>query len=278
MRIMTSNIWGDYFGNEVSSRENGIFSVFEKYDADVIGLQEVTESWYKSRLFKNLSENYNFVGTEIFNSRNHTPLAIKKEYSIIANGYERLCDTPDKSKSITWAVVENKDYRFAVCNTHFWWMNGQQSEADKKILFPVVGDLAYADAETHNKLRTKNAEQMSSLMKRLSEKYSCAVFAFGDMNTTISAEVFKIYKENNIHHLWDDAPEKDYMCSIHGNPERGEDGLFHGKKTTDDYILSIDHIVGLGKNFSVSRYRLAEDQEALDATDHSPVYADIVLK
>ena len=33
----------------------------------------------------------------------------------------------------------------------------------------VVGEIAYADAETHNKLRAKNAEQMSELMKYLSE-------------------------------------------------------------------------------------------------------------
>ena len=30
MRIMTSNIWGDYFGNEVSSREGQLYSVYKK--------------------------------------------------------------------------------------------------------------------------------------------------------------------------------------------------------------------------------------------------------
>ena len=51
MRIMTSNIWGDYFGNETSSRENQLFDVFEKYDADIIGMQVVPDSWYKSGIF-----------------------------------------------------------------------------------------------------------------------------------------------------------------------------------------------------------------------------------
>ena len=70
MRIMTSNIWGDYFGNEVSSRENQLSDVFEKYDADVIGMQEVTDSWYKSSIFKKLSEKYMLIGTELFNNTN----------------------------------------------------------------------------------------------------------------------------------------------------------------------------------------------------------------
>ena len=45
MRIMTSNIWGDYFGNEVDSREGQLYDVYKKYDADVIGVQEATAKW-----------------------------------------------------------------------------------------------------------------------------------------------------------------------------------------------------------------------------------------
>ena len=37
VRIMTSNIWGDYFGNEVTRREDQLFEVYMKYAADVIG-------------------------------------------------------------------------------------------------------------------------------------------------------------------------------------------------------------------------------------------------
>lgn len=92
------------------------------------------------------------------------------------------------------------------------------------------------------------------------------------------------------------ADEKDTVCSVHGNPERGEDGKFHGQKatpeqvaefrrilclpeasTSDGYFSSIDHIVALGDNFKVCQYRIVEDKDALDASDHSPVYADISL-
>ena len=206
------------------------------------------------------------------------PIAIKKSFNLIAKGFEYLENTPDKSKSISWAVFENGDKKVAVCNTHFWWMDGNQSESDKKILKPHIGEVAYWSKSQHDELRTKNAKQLSALMKQLSERFGCTVFAFGDMNTTISSDVFKIYSENNIKRLFDLACERDEVCSIHGNPKRGEDGKFHGEKTKDDYKCSIDHIVGLGDGFSVKEYRIVEAQDALDVTDHSPVYADIILK
>ena len=41
--------------------------------------------------------------------------------------------------------------------------------------------------------------------------------------------------------------------------------------------MSIDHMVGYGEGYKVSEYYIVEDQDALDATDHSPVYVDIEL-
>ena len=45
---MTSNIWGDYFNNPVEDREKLLFDVFDRYKPDILGLQEVNKSWYKS--------------------------------------------------------------------------------------------------------------------------------------------------------------------------------------------------------------------------------------
>ena len=79
-----------------------------------------------------------------------------------------------------------------------------------------------------------------------------------------------------IRHLWDLAETKTDICSHHGDPVLGEDGKYHGKKTAAAHTGSIDHIVGLGQ-FTVQNYAVVEDQDALDATDHSPVYADVTL-
>ena len=63
--------------------------------------------------------------------------------------------------------------------------------------------------------------------------------------------------------------------SHHGDPLRGEEDKYHGSKTFKDSTHSIDHIIALGEEFKVMQYRIVEDQDALDATDHSPVYVDI---
>lgn len=290
MRIMTSNIWGDFFNNPTALRERQIYHIYQKYEPDVIGFQEVAAGWYDVDLFKNLSEKYNLIGTECYNNTNSTPLVIKKEYKVIAYGHEQLADTPDWSKSITWAVAEKGDSRFAVCNTHFWWMRGTEAPHVQK----ACGVVGYT-TEDHNALRAQNAAQLVRLMQHLQTQYACPVFAFGDMNTTVSEKTFEVYAENKVTPLYDMAEEKDTVCSVHGDPVRGEDGMFHGKKATAEYInwfrkvlllpetevegyfSSIDHIVALGEGFRVTQYRVIEDQDALDATDHSPVYADVQL-
>lgn len=256
MRIMTSNIWGDYFGNPVDVRIDNIYGVYKKYDPDILGLQEITKRWYDSGLFERLSEEYDFVATEIFGSNNFVPFAFKKSYKLISKGYEYLDETPDATKGISWAVLKGEDEKvFAVCNTHFWWMTGPE----------------------HDAIRVKNAEQLTFVMKLLAERYSCPVFAFGDMNSVLASEVFEVYKENGIKHLHDIADVKDNVSSHHGDPKKAEDGTYHGEKTTNDKSFSIDHIIALGDGFKTSQYRIVEDKEALDATDHSPVFVDIIL-
>ena len=260
MRIMTTNIWGDYFGNPVDVRENGIYNVYESYKPDVIGFQEITDGWYKSRLFERLSNEYFFVGTELFGNTNYVPMAVRNNYKLIAKGYELLEETPDKSKAITWAVLLDKEQKksFGVCNVHFWWKQGK---------------------EEYDTIREKNAEQLVGVMKYINSRYGCSVFAFGDMNCTRSSRVFKIvYPANEVVQLFDVAEERDLVSSHHGDPVVSADGSYHGEKTARDYNHSIDHIVGLGGDFKVTEYRIVEDQYALDATDHSPVYADIDLR
>lgn len=289
MRIMTSNIWGDFFNNPTRLRKDQLFRVYERFNPDVIGFQEAAAGWYDVDLFEKLSAQYHLVGIDCFDKTNSTPLAVKKEYKIIANGHEQLDNTPDWSKSITWAVLEKEDERVAVCNTHFWWMRGNEPEQVKKL----VGVIGYT-FDDHCALRSNNAKQLSRLMKYLHDKYSCTVFGFGDMNATVSEDVFNVYADSGIKKLFDLAEHKDYVCSVHGNPVRGDDGMFHGKKSTvesvgelrkilclpedeagDGYFSSIDHVVALGDNFNVTQYRIIEDQDVLDASDHSPVYADV---
>jgi len=274
MRIMTSNIWGDYFGNEVSSREGQLYSVYKKYDPDIIGVQEATGAWWKGEMFHSLEKDgYTVVspffihpddytdapGAPLHEGFNYVPLFVKRsKYKILECGYEPLRNTPDRSKAITWAVLEDKETGkvFGVANTHFWWM---------------------ARGTEDNLLRAENAKQMVAVMKYINGKHFCPVFSFGDMNTILGSEVFEVYDINHVEHLLDKAVKASKCASHHGDPVRGEDGRYHGKKTQNDKSLSIDHMVGFGEGYKVSEYYIIEDQDALDATDHSPVYVDVEI-
>ena len=216
-------------------------------------MQEYTPGWYGGNMYNWLSDEYYPVGTELYSNINYVPMAIKKEYSLLSYGYEYLENTPDKSKGITWAVIEKDGKICSVCNTHFWWMAGEE----------------------HDAIRVENAKQLTNLMKHLHKRFGCPVFSFGDMNTRISSGVFEVYKQNGIKHLRDLANEKDDASSHHGDPQKNENGSYIGQKTAADYNHSIDHIVGLGENFTVLQYRIIQDVEVLNASDHSPVYTDI---
>lgn len=256
LRIMTTNIWGDYFNNPAEVRKENMYKVYESYQPDIIGLQEVEQTWYKSGMLERLSKEYTLIGTSLCENFVHVPLAFKKKYKLKANGFEFLDYTTDTSKSITWAVLSDEDKTFAVCNTHFWWMTGEE----------------------HDLVREKNAAQLSNLVRALAQRFDCPVFAFGDMNCKCTSGVFtKVYPNAGITQLWDEAVEKDDVSSHHGDPKKNADGSFTGSKTKNDHTHSIDHIVGYGEGYKVLRYRIVEEQYALDATDHSPVYADIVL-
>ena len=268
MRILTSNIWGDYFGNETTGRDRQLADIYRKNDPDVIGLQEVTRGWYDSTLFDELSDRYRLIGAAV---EDFVPLLIKKTYAVLAHGFAYLKNTPDVSKAVTWAVLDSANGKFAVLNTHFWWMTGKEAFAAKQ-----HAGVADWSEQMHEAVRMENAAQLSMLCKHLSGQFACPVFAFGDLNCTVKSGVFTVFAQNGIRHLYDIAKEKDDISSHHGDPVRGQDGRFHGKQTANDHTYSIDHMVGLGQ-FEVQSYRVIEDQSALDATDHSPVFADITL-
>lgn len=260
MRIMTANIWGDYFENPVQLREDAFIEAFAAYHPDVIGLQEMTQSWYDSRMFAQLQERYAIVGAVLGEHVNYVPLAYAKErFELLESGFQRYSDTPDRSKAITYAVLQEKESGklVAVCNTHFWWKSGKE----------------------HDLIRLENARELVQRMRGLQQQYDCPVFAFGDLNCALSSGVFDIFEENLVIRLHGIAENASRVSSHHGNPALGADGRYHGKEPVNPDALSIDHILGLlGEHpCEVTSYQVVLDQAVLDASDHSPVYADIAF-
>ena len=254
MRLMTTNIWGDYFGN----LEN-LLQVYAAYQPDVIGFQEVSKGWYESGLFQRLEKKYRFVGTEIVHSNNFVPMAVRRDLTLLAKGYEPLCLGTDRTKGLTWVVLrDGEEKTFAVCNVHFWWKYGE---------------------EIFDRYREENARALCTVMEYLSKRFSCPVFALGDMNCVRTHTVFtEVYASRGVCHLYDLAQERDDVCSIRENPVCDESGAYHGRPSSEGASRSIDHIVALPGGFDVLQYRLVTEQMALDVSDHCPVYADVELR
>ena len=143
MIIMTSNVWGYYFGNTVEGRDRGLADVFGKYGPDVLGLQEMTPSFYGSELTGRLREGYRILGAP----GNCTPLAFRRSFSLADWGFEQLRDTPDRDKSVTWAVLNDPETgkTFGACSTHFWWPEDEEAE----------------------RIRLKNAERIAQQLRHL---------------------------------------------------------------------------------------------------------------
>lgn len=260
MRIMTSNIWGYYFGNPPEERIDAIEATFRKYNPDILGIQELCPGWFKSGLIERLSDEYTFVGAF---TGNYSPLLFKtEEFDLIEQGWIKYIyelDLPeiydDISKSVTWAVLEEKKSgkKIGVCNTHLWWKPGDR----------------------HEIIREGNAKQLLSAMKSIKEKYGdILVFACGDFNSHADGMALKYLNASNVFSAYDIAKVFSPNSSHHGDPVRGEDGKYHGSKTSDDKTFSLDHIVTFKGDVDIELHKVVEDQEILDATDHSPVYID----
>jgi len=259
VRIMSSNIWGDYFGNEIAVREDQLFDTFERYAPDVLGMQEATTNWRQSALFRNLAREYEFIDTGLFTDNNYTPLLYRRKFfDLIDSGFTKFSDTPDNSKSFTWAVLQYKQNgkQFGAISTHWWWKNIGRAEDDA--------------------LRVSNAAEVTQLALELVEKYGIPVFAFGDFNSRYACPSIAYLREQGWKYAQEEAEVTMAVSTHHGDPKRGEDGLYHGEATLRTAENSIDHIVYLG-NASPIEFRVVEDQDALDATDHSPIWCDFEI-
>ena len=109
IRIMSFNIWGDYFGNPVEEREDSIGKVIENYSPDFLALQEATKNWHASELFAALKETYTFAEPQNAPTVNLVPLLYKQnKFTLIEDGFIYFRDTPDNTKGSTWGVFEKK--------------------------------------------------------------------------------------------------------------------------------------------------------------------------
>lgn len=259
VRIMASNIWGDYFGNPVDIREEQLGKIYEKYDPDILAMQEATPAWNNSKLYAAMKDKYTFVTSPEAPDNNYVPLVYRTGmFEELESGFVKFPDTPDKSKGATWAVLKHiqTGKLLAVFGTHFWYQK-------------------FGDPE-HDALRVSNAHLITKCADELCTKYDIATVALGDMNSFPNAPAIQYLRKTGWRLARDHAKYTSDVSTHHGDPQRGEDGLYHGRRTTLTWEHSIDHIAYRG-NIMPERFVVIEDQDALDPTDHSPIYCDFAM-
>ncbi len=257
-RIMSNNIWGQYFENPVESRTDDLLKVYKKYAPDVLGFQESDKYWHAGRMFNAIQGEYEFVRAPE-EEKNYTSLLYKRDrFELVDSGYILFDKTPDPSKSFMWGVLKDKNsgFKFGVGSLHYWWMTGP----------------------SHDVLRCRNSCDLLDEVRKIREKHGVTVLAFGDYNCFWQSEALKLLYANGGKNALDLAAKCSAVSSHHGDPIRDDDGRYHGKRTDNDKSKSLDHIIFFGDDFKVDEFRVVEDQCALDATDHSPIYADITVK
>lgn len=261
IRVMSSNIWGDYFGNEVTVRDRQLEGIYRKYSPDIIGLQEMTQNWWESPIWESLEEEYQFVPTSTGGKLNYTPMLYRnKVFTVVDSGWYLYHEELDCSKGYTWAVfrVHMTGERFAVFNTHFMWTRTE------------------ADALVYDTIRRYNAMELIDAIKKISGIYNCPAFFMGDLNCPEDSLAWRYLNREDWCTSYSIAAECSEVCSEHGDPRRGADGRYHGELTDESKECSIDHI-GMKRGTVVHKQAAVIDQAALDATDHTPIYADITI-
>ena len=286
MKFMSFNIWGDYFGNPVPERDRQIWDVIKRYGADFVSLQEFTPNWWKSVIVQEAaSAGYAFVrGNEDLafhralarvaddadvirkpkNWVNHEPLMYRTDrYALLDGDVEFYNLTLQPEKSVTWGVFEDRTSgrRLIAFATHFWYkQNGKESDAHRE--YNVIKLV-----ETINRVKAKWGDLPVIGGGDLNEKPGTTA-ALGKFEALGYADAAK------------EADVVDSRPSEHCDPVRGEDGKYRGQPGDPARAgcCWLDHVFYSPDSIRATKHAVVIDQDALDASDHSPVVVDFELK
>lgn len=258
MKVMSFNLRSDFildFKNRWDKRKHIVYEIIDKYDCDIIGVQEVT-----NKMFNDIKENfddYTIVGKprskKYFSERNN--LFIKNRNKIINHNTFWLSKNPEKVGSQLWyslypricttAIVEleNGD-KVRVYNTHLDCFLPQARDFGLKKLAQFIDKNRKKEKLPVIVMGDFNANPNSKVIKK---------FAAGEYNTDRFVAVQEVKKE---------LYKKSTMSGLKGI-EKG---------------LHIDYIF-VSEDLEIVDVDIIKDNEnGKYPSDHYPLIADIILK
>ncbi len=256
IRIMSHNIWC----GEVHNRDLHLAEIYFRHAPDVLALQEMTQNLYDSRLLSLLEEKYELLKPDTQGLLDNTPLLVRRGvFDVVKCGwhiYDGLNN--HKSKSLAWALLRKTDdgSEIGVISTHYWWQAGPES------------DLA----------RVYDAKQLTAYAHFMQVEYGVPVVAMGDLNMRIGAPGYIEMTSTGAMDMRLAAVEYASRSNTHHpyavyNPESGE--YENGPMPKGSHLNAIDHMFVYGhEQLDVRVFNVVTEQEALDVSDHCPIYVD----
>ncbi len=257
MKVMTFNLRSDNIldiHNRWRKRKNIVCDVINKYQCDIVGLQEVT-----NQMEEDLKENiagYHILGEgrtkKLFLEKNN--LLINKDYSIEESKTFWLSHAPDKIGSSVWyslfpricttATIEvETGTRIRVYNTHLDCLLPYAREYGLKII-------AKAMEEHHNK-----------------EELPCILM--GDFNATPNSRLIKNFS-NGVYSNKHFVAVQEIDQELYNQSTMG---MFRGKEKG----MHIDYIF-VSEEFTIKDVKLIKDSvEGKYPSDHYPIITEITL-
>ena len=280
LRVMSFNVLADDWNNKPAvddTRANQGFSTIERYQPDVVGLQEFDDQWQNKT---NLLDGYTVV-----NKDNLKPTGKWTNYSTLAYN------------NSTVKLIEYTQVALTTCNDDdpVWGTNNCRYVTIGTFEF-IKGDKVgtrFIVSSTHWDLeetcRLTQATELINIIGEWQVKYpNLPVVMTGDFNTREETGSYnKVLESNLFNDTKIDAVTKGIIGNtIHlGTPMRtgdrvysNPDHVFRGVKTFSSLNIlnetSIDHIFA-SKDVTSLYHSIIVDEDALNASDHCPIYSDL---
>ena len=259
MKVYSQNVWNH---NPVEYRNSLIHSMIREENADICLFQECGPETNRAgsvSLPELLKYEYTEVCPEVAD-KNFTPVFFKKDkYNLIDSGYFLYTGFNDvNSKSITWAVLEERDSLkcVAVVSTHFWWK------------FDSIED---------NLQRLQNVKELKEICDDLIERYRVPIIIGGDFNNGENAdqgdEPYKAMLQLGFKDLRLAAPKVVNCYTHHAYPVCNDSGIYQEGSMPDK---TLDYIFLYGDfEISIQEFEIVTKQKALDSSDHCPLIASV---
>lgn len=256
LRILYHNVLGYNLttaGNEVADRADTMLALYQKYQPDVLCLQEMTDDFRKDenaqQLMNWLEQNYDEKSFEIplfdllvNDGGTPTPIFVRKDSGLTVTdaGYVRARTAA--TKGTTWAILQDASGKtFCVTNSHFVSPTEQGSSTD----YIQMREYREADANAWLNKLTELLEAYPQLQ----------VISGGDFNAR------KTYAEPN-----EKGDQTPYALFI----EKG----YTDVRSAD--LDSIDYVLSRGNRMTVT-YQVLPGTSSDWGSDHAPHFADITL-